>query len=826
MSDEAAGPQIRDIRIEEDLKNSYLRYAMSTLISRALPRAEDGLKPSQRRILVAMHDLDLGPRSKHRKCAKIVGDTCGNYHPHGDQAVYGTLVRMAQDFSCRYPLVNGQGNFGSIDGDPPAAPRYTEARMDYPAMEMLADIEKDTVDFVQNYEETRTEPTVLPAKFPNLLCNGSSGIAVGMSTNIPPHNLCEVIDALVALIDNPAIDLNGVMKHIKGPDFPTGATICGRKAIRNAYRTGRGRVQVRAKAAIESRGKDRTNIVVTEIPYQVTRTSIKEKIAQAVDSERIKGVSDIRDESDRTGQRLIIQLKRGEDANVVLNQLYKHTPLQSTVSILLIALYEGRPQTLGLLDLLRAYRDHRINIIRRRTEYLLKKAEARAHILEGLKIALAHIDEVVELIKSSPDVDSARQGLMDRFKLTRTQAQAILDMRLQRLTNLEKQKIQDEYRQLIEQINEYNLILESDRRVLDIIKDELLQLKERYGDERRTEITEAVGEFDLEDLIVEENVLVTISHEGYIKRMPLAGYRTQARGGVGIIGAKTKEGDFVESIFTASTHDYILFFTTEGKVHWLKVYDIPMLGRTSRGRSIVNLLQVPNSAGITSMIPVREFDDRNLMMATEQGIAKKTELSAFSRPQRGGIIAIRLDDGDRLIGVRMTGGQDDVMLCTRDGRAIRFHESDVRPMGRATRGVKGITLDGDDVVVGLIRIPEGEENNMTLLSACEHGYGKRTPFNEYPTYRRGGKGVINIQTTERNGRVVAVRAVADADEIMLMTSGGMMVRTRVSDVSIISRNTQGVKLIAPKPDQTLVAAARLPAGSADADSAEEEQEES
>ena len=826
MSDEAAGPQIRDIRIEEDLKNSYLRYAMSTLISRALPRAEDGLKPSQRRILVAMHDLDLGPRSKHRKCAKIVGDTCGNYHPHGDQAVYGTLVRMAQDFSCRYPLVNGQGNFGSIDGDPPAAPRYTEARMDYPAMEMLADIEKDTVDFVQNYEETRTEPTVLPAKFPNLLCNGSSGIAVGMSTNIPPHNLCEVIDALVALIDNPAIDLNGVMKHIKGPDFPTGATICGRKAIRNAYRTGRGRVQVRAKAAIESRGKDRTNIVVTEIPYQVTRTSIKEKIAQAVDSERIKGVSDIRDESDRTGQRLIIQLKRGEDANVVLNQLYKHTPLQSTVSILLIALYEGRPQTLGLLDLLRAYRDHRINIIRRRTEYLLKKAEARAHILEGLKIALAHIDEVVELIKSSPDVDSARQGLMDRFKLTRTQAQAILDMRLQRLTNLEKQKIQDEYRQLIEQINEYNLILESDRRVLDIIKDELLQLKERYGDERRTEITEAVGEFDLEDLIVEENVLVTISHEGYIKRMPLAGYRTQARGGVGIIGAKTKEGDFVESIFTASTHDYILFFTTEGKVHWLKVYDIPMLGRTSRGRSIVNLLQVPSSAGITSMIPVREFDDRNLMMATEQGIAKKTELSAFSRPQRGGIIAIRLDDGDRLIGVRMTGGQDDVMLCTRDGRAIRFHESDVRPMGRATRGVKGITLDGDDVVVGLIRIPEGEENNMTLLSACEHGYGKRTPFNEYPTYRRGGKGVINIQTTERNGRVVAVRAVADADEIMLMTSGGMMVRTRVSDVSIISRNTQGVKLIAPKPDQTLVAAARLPAGSADADSAEEEQEES
>ncbi|MFO7899991.1 MAG: DNA topoisomerase (ATP-hydrolyzing) [Planctomycetota bacterium] len=580
MSDSSSGPQIRDIRIEEDLKDSYLRYAMSTLISRALPRVEDGLKPSQRRILVAMHDLDLGPRSKHRKCAKIVGDTCGNYHPHGDQAVYATLVRMAQDFSCRYPLVNGQGNFGSVDGDPPAAPRYTEARMDYPTMEMLADIEKDTVDFVPNYEETRDEPTVLPGKFPNLLCNGSSGIAVGMATSIPPHNLCEVVDALIAVIDNPDIDLDGVMEHIEGPDFPTGAICCGRKAIRDAYRTGRGNVAVRARASVETRGKDRKNIVVTEIPYQVTRTNIKEKIAKAVDAERIKGVSDIRDESDRTGQRLVIQLKRGEDENIVLNQLYKYTSLQSTVSILLVALYQGRPQTLGLLDLLHAYRDHRVDVIRRRTQYLLKKAEARAHILEGLKIALNHIDAVIQLIKTSENVDAARQGLMDQFKLTRTQAQAILDMRLQRLTNLEKQKIQDEYRELIERINEYNLILESERRVLEMIKEELRQLKERYGDERRTEIREQVEDLDREDLIVDENVLVMISHEGYIKRMPLARYRTQGRGGIGIIGAKTKEGDFVESLFTASTHDYILFFTTEGKVHWLKVY-APIVPYTS-----------------------------------------------------------------------------------------------------------------------------------------------------------------------------------------------------------------------------------------------------
>jgi DNA gyrase subunit A len=810
MSDASSGENIRDIRIVDDLKDAYLRYAMSTLISRALPRAEDGLKPSQRRILVAMNDLDLGPRSKHRKCAKIVGDTCGNYHPHGDQACYGTLVRMAQDFNCRYPLVNGQGNFGSLDADPPAAPRYTEARMDYPTMEMMVDLEKDTVQFVQNYDETRTEPDVLPARFPNLLCNGSSGIAVGMSTSIPPHNLGEVVDATIALIDNPEITLAEVMQHIQGPDFPTGGVICGRGSIRRAYATGRGTLAVRCKAGVEARGSDRKNIVVTEIPYQVTRKNIKERIAKAVGSGKLKGISDIRDESDRTGQRLVIQLKRGEDENVVLNQLYKYTPLQNTFSVSLIALYEGRPQTMTLIEMLRAFRDHRIDVIRRRTEYLLRKAEARAHILEGLMVALRNIDEVIALIKASQSVDEARTGLMERFELSRLQAQAILDMRLQRLTALEIGKIEEEYRKLIEEIAEYKAILESEQLVLNIIKDELSELKRRYGDDRRTEIAEAAEDIDLEDLIVEETVAVTVSHEGYIKRMPLAAYRTQSRGGVGITGADTKEGDFIEHLFTPSTHDYLLVFTTEGKVYWLKVYDIPMMGRTAKGRSIVNVLEIPGGVGISSMIPVRNFDDRELMMATERGIVKKTKLSAYSRPQRGGIIAINLDDDDRLIGVRLTSGDDEVMLCTRGGKAIRFAESDARSMGRATRGVKGIKLRKNDRVVGLIHIGEGEAESMTLLTACEHGYGKRTALGEYPTQGRGGQGVVDIKTTRRNGPVVTVRGVHEDDEIMMMTSGGTLMRTRVSEISVIGRNTQGVKLITPREGHTLVALARLP----------------
>lgn len=811
MSETPPGEKIRDVRIDEDLKTSYLRYAMSTLISRALPRVEDGLKPSQRRILVAMHDLELGPRSKHRKCAKIVGDTCGNYHPHGEQAVYPTLVRMAQDFSYRYTLVDGQGNFGSLDGDPPAASRYTEARMDYPTMEMMEDIEKETVDFVANYDETRQEPAVLPAKFPNLLCNGSSGIAVGMATSIPPHNVSEVVDALLALIDDPEIDLEGVMQHIQGPDFPTGGTICGREQIRNAYATGRGNIAVRAKAFVEGRGSDRHNIVVTEIPYQLTRASIKERIAEAVNAGRLEAVADIRDESDRGGQRLVIQLKRGEDENVVLNQLYKYTPLQTTFSIQLIALVDGRPRTLTLLEILRAYRDHRVNVVRRRTMHLLRKAEARAHILEGLKIALAHIDAIIALIKSSADVEAARDGLMSKFGLSKVQAVAILEMRLQRLTNLEKQKIEEEYRELIEKINEYHAILDSESLVLKIIRDELLELKEKYGDARRTEIAGAVEEIDVEDLIVDENVAVTVTHEGYIKRMALGDYRTQARGGVGITGASTKEGDFVEHLFTASTHDYILFFTTEGKVHWLKVYDVPLQGRTAQGRSIVNLLEVSGEAKLTSMIPVRNFDDRNLMMATERGVVKKTVLSSFGRPQRGGIIAIHLDEGDRLMGVRLTGGADEVMLCTRDGMSIKFGEGGVRTMGRATHGVKGIRVRKGDAVVSLLCIPAEKAARMTVLTACEHGFGKRTAVGEYRLQSRGGLGVLNVRTTERNGKVVAVIGVEETDEVMMMTSGGMTVRTRVSDIRCIGRHTQGVKLITPKEGQTLAAVARLPA---------------
>jgi len=618
----------------------------------------------------------------------------------------------------------------------------------------------------------------------------------------------------VALIDDPEIDLAGVMEHIQGPDFPNGAIICGREAIVKAYATGRGNVVVRARAAVESRGTDRKNIVITEIPYQLTRTSVKEKIAQAVGAGRLSGIADIRDESDRTGQRLVVQLKRGEDENVVLNQLYKFTPLQATFSIFLIALADGRPQTLTLLELLHAYRDHRIRVVRRRTEYLLKRAEARAHILEGLKIALSHIDEVIALIRKAKDVAAARDGLMKKFGMTRIQAQAILDMRLQRLTNLERKRVEDEYRDLIEKINEYTAILDSETLVLGIIKEELLELKERYGDERRTEITGAVVDIELEDLIVEENVAVTVSHEGYIKRMPLAAARTQARGGVGITGASTKEGDFIESFFTASTHDYILFFTTEGKVHWLKVYDVPMLSRTSRGRSIANLLQISKGAAITSMIPVRKFDDRHLMLATERGTVKKTALRAYGRPQRGGIIAINLDPGDTLIGVRMTTGEDEVMLCTRDGMAIKFHEHDVRPMGRATRGVRGIRLRKGDAVVGLICVSADKADEMALMTACERGYGKRTPVSGYSRQGRGGLGVVNIKTSQRNGKVVAVRGVEEGDECMMMTSGGMMIRTRVSDVSIIGRNTQGVRLIRSKEGQKLVALARLPSSPA------------
>jgi len=799
------GERIRDIAIEEDMKDAYLRYAMSVIISRALPDVRDGLKPSQRRILVAMNDLNLGPRSGHRKCSKICGDTQGNYHPHGQEVIYPTLVRMGQGFSCRYPLVGAQGNFGSLDGDPPAAMRYTEARLSAPATEMLADLQHDTVDFVRNYDETRTEPTVLPGKFPNLLCNGATGIAVGMSTSIPPHNLGEVVDALVRLLDDPGTSVDELIALIPGPDFPTGGIICGRSGIVQGYRTGRGIIQVRARAHSEVTKSGKKLVVITEIPYQVTRTVIKERIASAVNASRIPGIADMRDESGNAGQRLVIELKRGENENIVLNQLYQHTPLQSSFSIIMIALVDSRPRTLNLKRTLECFIGHRIEVIRRRTQFLLDRALARAHIIEGLRIALAHIDEIIELIKKAPDVGTAHGQLMERFDLSDRQARAILEMRLQRLTGLERHKLEEEYRELLERIAEYESILASDALVRNIIKEELLAIKKRYADERRTQIAAEAVAFDREDLIAEEMVAVTLSHEGYIKRMPLTTYRSQGRGGKGITGAATKKGDFIEHLFIASTHDYLLFFTSKGKVHWRKVYDIPRLGRTSKGRAIANVLALRRDETVASCLAVREFDHRHIVFATEKGTVKKTRLSAFSRPRSGGIMAIGLARGNRLIRACLTSGDQDILLASRDGMAIRFPEAGVRPMGRAAHGVKGIRLRRGDKVVGMAVVDDA----ATLLTVCENGFGKRTQFAEYRRQRRGGFGVINIKTTARNGKVVGALTVHDDDEVMMITAQGKVIRTAVAQTRAIGRNTQGVTLINCGDDDRLVAIGRV-----------------
>lgn len=796
---------IRDLFIEEEMQQSYLTYAMSVIVSRALPDVRDGLKPSQRRILVAMNDLGLGPRSRFRKCAKICGDTSGNYHPHGEGVIYPTLVRMAQDFVMRYPLVDGQGNFGSIDGDPPAAMRYTEARLSAVAMEMLEDIEKDTVDYEPNYDSTRAEPVVLPSKFPNLLCNGSSGIAVGMATSIPPHNLVEVCDALIKVIEDPEVTVEELLEVLPGPDFPTGGIICGRAGILRGYKTGRGTITVRGRTHVETARGGRRNIVITEIPYALNKTTLKERIADAVNKGTIEGVSDLRDESDREGMRIVVELRRDADEQVVLNQLYKHTPLQSTFSIILLALVEGRPVTMSIKDMLVAFKNYRMEVIRRRTQYLLERAQARAHILEGLLIALDHIDAVIATIRRSKDVPTAQARLMKRFKLTERQARAILEMRLQRLTGLERRKIEEELAQLLEDIEGYQAILADENLVLDIIREDLYELKERYGDDRRTQIVEAEAELDIEDLVAEEDMAVTISHAGYIKRMPLSVYRRQRRGGKGITGAQTKEGDFIEHLFIASTHDYLLFFTNRGKVYWQKVYDIPQLSRTARGRAIVNLLELERGETVTSMIPVRNFDDRQLLMATANGVVKKTALSAYSRPKRGGIIAINLDPGDTLIGCQLTRGSDDIILGTRMGYAIRFSETELRSQGRATRGVRGIRLREGDSVVGMVVVDE----RATLLTVCEGGYGKRTSFREYRRQGRGGLGIINIRTTERNGRVIGLLDVLPDDELMLITSGGMVIRLPVSDLRVIGRNTQGVRLIRLDEEDRLVSVARV-----------------
>ncbi|MEK7297413.1 MAG: DNA gyrase subunit A, partial [Planctomycetota bacterium] len=791
---------IRDLFIEEEMKDSYLSYAMSVIMSRALPDVRDGLKPSQRRILVAMNDLNLGPRTKFRKCAKIAGDTTGNYHPHGEQVVYPTLVRMAQDFNFRYPLVDGQGNFGSIDGDPPAAMRYTEARMTEVTMILMEDLEKNTVDYVPNYDDTRTEPVVLPSKFPNLLCNGCSGIAVGMATSIPPHNVNEICDGMLMIINNPDVTVDELMEVIKGPDFPTGALICGTAGIKEGYRTGRGTITVRARAHVETTKTGKKSIVVTEIPYQLNRDNILERLAELVREETIKGISDIRNESDRQGSRLVVDLKKGEEEEVVLNQLYKHTKLQDSFSIIMIALVNNRPETLNLKAMLVHYLEHRKVVILRRTRYLLDRAQARAHILEGLRIALQNIDEIIKLIKTSESVDHARQGLISRFSLSELQANAILDMKLQRLTGLEQGKIEEEYKKICAEIKEYQAILSQDKLVLNIIKNDIIEIKDRFGDKRRTEIVSAVGDFNLEDLIAEENVVVIISHEGYIKRLPLDAYRKQHRGGKGVSGSEMKEGDFIENLFVASTHDYILFFTDQGRVYWQKVYDIPQMGKAAKGRAIINLLELKEGEGVTSLIPVRDFDERQLVMATGNGTIKKTVLSAYGNPKKGGIIAINLDEGDKLIGVKLTNGKQDIILGTEQGKAIRFSEENVRTMGRVTHGVKGITLKGDDRVRGMVVVDE----TATLLTVCANGFGKRTDFSEYPAHHRGGQGVINIKTTDRNGNVVALIDVRDTDELIMITAKGMVIRTSVRTIRSIGRNTQGVTLFSVEEGDKLV----------------------
>ncbi|NUN22283.1 MAG: DNA gyrase subunit A [Candidatus Jettenia caeni] len=796
---------IKDLFIEEEMKDSYLNYAMSVIMSRALPDVRDGLKPSQRRILVAMNDLGLGPRSKFRKCAKIAGDTTGNYHPHGEQVVYPTLVRMAQDFNYRYPLIQGQGNFGSIDGDPPAAMRYTEARMTEVTMIIMEDLERETVDYVPNYDDTRQEPIVLPSKFPNLLCNGCSGIAVGMATSIPPHNVHEICDGIIKIIDNPDVTIDELMHIIKGPDFPTGALICGTEGIKEGYRTGRGTITVRARVHTETTKSGKKSLVVTEIPYQLNRDNILERIADLVKEDQLKGISDIRNESDREGSRLVIDLKKGEDEEVVLNQLYKHTKLQDSFSIIMIALVNNRPETLNLKQMLVYYIEHRKVVIIRRTQYLLAKAQARAHILEGLRIALQNIDKVIQLIKTSSSVDHARQELISQFSLSEVQANAILDMKLQRLTGLEQEKIEEEYKKLCADIKEYEAILANEKLVLAIIKKDIEEVKERFGDKRRTEIVNAITELNLEDLIAEENVAVIITHEGYIKRLPLTSYRKQHRGGKGVTGAEMKEGDFIEHLFVASTHDYILFFTDQGRVYWQKVYDIPQMGRTSKGRALINLLELKEDENVTSLIPVRDFDERQLVMATSNGIIKKTPLCAYGNPKKGGIIAITLDEGDKLICVKLTNGKQDIILGTEQGKAVRFSETDVRTMGRVTHGVKGITLKDSDKVRGMVIVDE----NASLLTVCEHGFGKRTDFGEYSAHHRGGQGVINIKTTDRNGKVVALLDVRDEDELIMITAKGMVIRTSVNTVRAIGRNTQGVKLFSVVEDDKLVSVARV-----------------
>ncbi|MCF8082993.1 MAG: DNA gyrase subunit A [Deltaproteobacteria bacterium] len=780
------------VNIEDEMKKSYLEYSMSVIVGRALPDIRDGLKPVHRRVLYAMHDLKNYHNRPFKKSARVVGDVIGKYHPHGDTAVYDTIVRLAQDFSMRYPLVDGQGNFGSVDGDPPAAMRYTEVRMTRLAEDFLTDIEKDTVDFMPTYDGSIMEPSVLPTKIPNLLINGSSGIAVGMATNVPPHNLTEICLAVEKLIDSPAVDVEGLMEVVRGPDFPTAGFILGKAGIQEAYRTGRGIIKIRARAFVEKVGHSRERIVISELPYQVNKGKLLEKIAEQVRERHIEGISEVRDESDKDGMRIVIEVKRDGKAPVILNRLYKYTQMEVSFGIIFLAIVNGKPLVLTLKEILQNFISHRREIVVRRTIYDLNKAEARAHILEGLKKALDFLDEVIELIRSSSDVKEAKSGLIQEFEFSDAQAQAILEMRLQRLTGLEREKVNEEYQSLIKDIARFRELLGNPALVLQDIKEEVKAIREQYGDERRTEILEDAEDLDMEDLIAEEDMVVTISHRGYIKRNPISLYRAQRRGGKGMTGARPAEEDFVEHLFVASSHDYFLFFTNNGRVYWKKVHEIPEGGRMSKGKAIVNLLDLKKGERVATILPVREFEeDRYVVMATKKGLVKKTALTAYSYPRSVGTIGVKIREEDELIAVRVSNGDQDIFLTTREGKSIRFKESEVKPTGRVSSGIIGIRMQGGNEVVGMEIISEGD----TILTVTENGYGKRTRTEEYPTQGRGGQGVLTIKTTERNGPVVYSYQVTDQDQLMIITEHGKIIRLRVADISVIGRNTQGVRLI-------------------------------
>jgi DNA gyrase subunit A len=795
------------VNIEDEMKKSYMDYAMSVIIGRALPDVRDGLKPVHRRILYAMNELNNDWDKPYKKSARVVGDVIGKYHPHGDMAVYDAIVRMAQDFSLRYPLIDGQGNFGSIDGDPPAAMRYTEIRMSKLTAELLADIDKETIDFVPNYDESLVEPSVLPSKFPNLIINGSSGIAVGMATNIPPHNLVETINAIIALIENPEISIEELMAHLPGPDFPTAGFIYGKEGIRQAYETGKGVIQLRARAMIErDRKGERENIVITELPYQTNKAKLIERIAELVQEKAVEGISNIRDESDREGMRVVVELKRNEVAEVILNQLYKHTNMQTSFGIILLAIHQNQPKLLSLKEMLHFFVQYRQEVVIRRSRFELNKAEARAHILEGLKKAIDHIDSIISTIKASKTPKEAKDRLMQKFAFSDEQAQAILEMRLQRLTNLEQRKIVEEYEQTIKLINRLKALLASDRLILNLIKDELLSIRDAFGDERKTEIVEAAPEIRVEDLIAEEDMVVTITHTGYIKRNPISLYRSQHRGGKGKVGINVKDEDFVEDLFIASTHDYILFFTDAGKIHWMKVHELPQAGRMTRGKAIVNLLHLNPHEKVTAILSLKDFSkDKFITFMTKRGTIKKTALDAYSNPRSGGIIAIHLDEGDELISTKLTDGKQHLFIGTKLGKAVHFPETQIRDIGRTARGIRGIKISKEDAVVGM----EAVAPHTQILTVTANGYGKRTQASEYRIQNRGGSGIFTVKRTQKTGDVIGIKTVVDEDELMVISNKGKIIRLQAADIPVQGRSTQGVRLITLEEGERVVAVARL-----------------